>query len=170
MKTLYAKLLEVQQEIGSIKKDSVNPFFKSKYFDINSLLEQIKPVLNSKGILLLQGLTHEGESLCLTTELVEAETGDKVTYTAVLPNLGDPQKIGSSITYFRRYALQALLALEAEDDDANVASQGLNTKQFAQIRNDFEKGTQYTIEQWEKMSYEQKKILHQMKLSKKANQ
>jgi hypothetical protein len=37
----------------------------------------------------------------------------------VLPNLQDPQKLGSAITYYRRYTLQSLLGLQAEDDDGN---------------------------------------------------
>jgi len=115
MKTLYEKLLEVQKEIGAIKKDSVNPFFKSNYFDINSLLGAVKPVLNKHGLVLLQAL----EGLNLTTVIVEASTGDKISYSATLPVTVDAQKAGSAITFFRRYALQSLLALEAEDDDAN---------------------------------------------------
>jgi hypothetical protein len=39
----------------------------------------------------------------------------------ILPELNDPQKIGSCITYYRRYTLASLL-LQAEDDDANLAS------------------------------------------------
>jgi hypothetical protein len=39
-----------------------------------------------------------------------------------LPEINDPQKLGSAITYYRRYTLQSLLALQAEDDDANLAS------------------------------------------------
>ena len=38
-----------------------------------------------------------------------------------LPMIQDPQKLGSAITYFRRYTLQSLLALQAEDDDGNKA-------------------------------------------------
>lgn len=115
---IYKKLLEVQKEIGTIKKDATNPFYKSKYFDINSLLEQVKPVLNKHGVLLLQGLDKDS----ITTELVDAESGSKISFTSVIPQLADAQKQGSAITYFRRYALQSLLALEAEDDDANLAS------------------------------------------------
>ena len=37
-----------------------------------------------------------------------------------LPTIQDPQKLGSAITYFRRYTLQSLLSLQAIDDDANV--------------------------------------------------
>ena len=39
-----------------------------------------------------------------------------------LPELNDPQKLGSAITYYRRYTLQSLLALQSEDDDGNSAS------------------------------------------------
>jgi len=39
-----------------------------------------------------------------------------------LPEIADPQKLGSCITYYRRYTLASLLGLQAVDDDANVAS------------------------------------------------
>ena len=122
---MYKKLLAIQMEIGAIKKDATNPFYKSKYFDINSLLEQVKPILNKHGVVLLQGLdVIEGMSptLSLTTQLIDSESGEKVSFKCPLPAMPDPQKSGSAITYFRRYALQSLLALEAEDDDGNYAS------------------------------------------------
>ncbi len=119
---MHDKLLAVQQEIGAIKKDSKNPYFNSNYFDINSLLAQVKPILNKKNLLLMQPLSHEGSYLTLKTILFDCSTGDKIEYETILPDGGDAQKQGSAITYFRRYALQSLLALEAEDDDANSAS------------------------------------------------
>ena len=39
-----------------------------------------------------------------------------------LPTNLDAQKIGSAITYFRRYTLASLLGLQAQDDDGNSAS------------------------------------------------
>jgi hypothetical protein len=128
--SIYTKLLEVQKEIGAIKKDSTNPFFKSKYFDINSLLEQVKPVLNKHGLVVLQGLTNIEGKLALSTKIagVDKETSCELETICPLPEVADAQKAGSAITYFRRYALQSLLALEAEDDDANVASGKINKK------------------------------------------
>jgi hypothetical protein len=38
--------------------------------------------------------------------------------------MANPQKIGSNLTYYRRYALVTMLGLEDEDDDGNVASGG----------------------------------------------
>jgi len=120
---MYEKLLKVQMEIGVIKKDLTNPFFKSKYFDINSLLEHVKPVLNKHNLLLLQGLTNLNGKLALETTLIDlSQATASINFTCPIPECADAQKTGSAITYFRRYALQSLLALEAEDDDANMAS------------------------------------------------
>jgi hypothetical protein len=127
---MYEKLLKVQQEIGAIKKDKDNPYFKSKYADINSMLAVVKPVLNKHGLFLLQSLTNIEGKLALKTSIYEAEQkpitggGNVISDICPLPEMADPQKSGSAITYFRRYALQSLLALEAEDDDGNHASEG----------------------------------------------
>ena len=37
---IYTKLFNLQNELGAISKDATNPFYKSKYFDINSLIVQ----------------------------------------------------------------------------------------------------------------------------------
>lgn len=122
MKNILKKLLEVQKEIGSIKKESVNPFYKSTYFDINALLSQIKPILNKNGLVLFQPLTNQDGKWALATNISDVESGESIRDIVILPEVLDPQKAGSAITYFRRYALQSLLALEAEDDDGNSAS------------------------------------------------
>lgn len=118
---MYDKLLLVQKEIGAIKKDSQNPHFKNKYFDINTLLAEVKPVLNKHGIILTQALSH-GINCELMLNTVLWDGKDKLESLCPVPQGADAQKTGSAITYFRRYALQSLLALEAEDDDANTAS------------------------------------------------
>lgn len=128
MKALYEKLLKVQEEIGSIKKSETNPFFKSKYFDINGLLDAVKPVLTKHGLILLQPLNHEGTVTTLDTFIIDAETEAVFSSSTVLPDGIDPQKQGSTITYFRRYALQSLLGLQAEDDDGNIASSNASKK------------------------------------------
>lgn len=117
------KLLEFQMKVSSISKDSENPFFKSKYFDINKLLEIIKPVLNEMEVVILQPLRNVEGRPALGTVLYDIKE-DKILSdsTVTLPDLQDPQKMGSAITYYRRYSLQSLLGLEAEDDDGNLAS------------------------------------------------
>ena len=39
-----------------------------------------------------------------------------------MPQISDPQKIGSCVSYYRRYTLQSLIGLQSIDDDANIAS------------------------------------------------
>jgi len=117
------KLLEFQMKVSSISKDSENPFFKSKYFDINKLLEIIKPVLNEMEVVILQPLDNVNGRPALSTVLYDTkESKTLYSSTITLPDLTDPQKMGSAITYYRRYSLQSLLGLEAEDDDGNLAS------------------------------------------------
>lgn len=115
MKNLHQKLLAIQEEVGAIKKESTNPFYSSRYFDINALLDALKPVLNKHKVILLQPL-HETS---LKTILVDVESNETMESICTLPQNPDPQKMGAVITYFRRYALTSLLALEAEDTDGN---------------------------------------------------
>lgn len=113
------KLLEFQKRVTPIVKDSKNPFYKSKYFDINSLLAEIRPILNELGLVLSQPLSTSAGRPALRTLLVDVETGKTLIDEDIpLPENNDPQKMGATITYFRRYALQSMLCLEAEDDDA----------------------------------------------------
>lgn len=122
MKSLYAKLLNIQKEIGAIAKDSTNPFFKSKYFDINGLIAEVKPLANKLGLVIMQPLTTVGEKPAIETIIADPESGEVMSKITLLPENTDPQKFGSAITYYRRYALQSLLFLQAEDDDANSVS------------------------------------------------
>ena len=113
--SIYKQLLEVQKEVGAISKDSKNPFFKSKYFDINKLIEVVNPVLSKNGLVLLQPI----ENNKVVSRLFDAESEKCVESWLELPNLSDPQKIGSAISYYRRYTLSSLLGLQAEDEDGN---------------------------------------------------
>jgi len=121
-KNIYTKLLEAQKKIGSIKKDKTNPFFKSKYADINAYIDEVKPVLNECGLIILQPLVVKKGENFINTLIIDGETGEKVDSLVKLPDNPDPQKMGSVITYFRRYAIQSMLFLQAEDDDANKAA------------------------------------------------
>jgi hypothetical protein len=117
MKTnIYKKLYELQNELGAISKDATNPFYKSKYFDINSLIGQLKPLLQKHNLLLLQPITDNQ-----VRSIIYDLDGGSVESAMPLPNDLDAQKMGSAITYFRRYTLQSLLALQAIDDDGNLA-------------------------------------------------
>ena len=118
MKNIYTKRAAVKKEIGAISKDSTNPFFKSKYFDINGLLKHVEPLLDKNGLLLLQPITDG----LVSSQIIDVENGEKVESSLALPQISDPQKIGSCVSYYRRYTLQSLIGLQSIDDDANIAS------------------------------------------------
>ena len=132
MSNIYTKLLNVQKAIGPIAKDAENPFFKSKYFNINSLISQLNPILHNEGLVLTQPII-DGK---VNSVLTDTETKESVSSGIELPELNDPQKMGSCITYYRRYTLQSLLALEAEDDDGNKASGSAPNQKTAQKDDD----------------------------------
>jgi len=118
MKELLKALMNVKKEVGTLSKTELNPFYKSKYFDVNSLIEQVDPLLEKNGLLLLQPIiNNEVKSI-----IYHCESGNSVESSIQLTQFNDPQKLGSAITYYRRYTLQSLLGLQAEDDDANKAS------------------------------------------------
>jgi hypothetical protein len=138
----YEKLSAVKAEVGRISKDSSNPFFKSKYFDINSLLMHVEPIIQKNGLLLLQPIQDNiVKSIIYDTKGFSIESGINLT------GITDPQKLGSAITYFRRYTLQSLLALQAEDDDANLASKKTPAKEELKWLNkntpEFNKAVEY---------------------------
>lgn len=117
-KPLKNKISELRNQIGKISKDKENPFFNSKYFDINQLLDNLQPHLMELNLNVTQPL-EDGKVVTILEDLDSDETRRS---ELPLPDLSDPQKMGSAITYYRRYTLQSLLALEAEDDDGNKAS------------------------------------------------
>jgi len=122
------KILEVKKEIGSLSKNSKNPFFKSAYLDLNDLLNAVEPLLQKNGLVLLQPII--GNSV--HSAIYDCESGDEVCMSSIdIPaNITDPQKLGSCITYFRRYTLKSLLAIAETDDDGNLAAKPIPKKKL----------------------------------------
>lgn len=112
-------LLKAQRKMGAATKDAANPFFKSKYADLGSVMEVVKGPLNEEGISILQPVSSREGSHYVETILLH-ESGELIASEALRLELDktDMQKLGSAITYARRYTLQSLLSIPAEDDDA----------------------------------------------------
>ena len=119
---IAAALSKFQGEIANVKKDSANPFFKSKYADLGAVWDVIRPHLAANGLSVLQEPgTHENRVILATTLL--HSSGEYLRSTLTFPvTKADPQGYGSAITYARRYALQAVTGIAPEDDDGNAAS------------------------------------------------
>jgi len=123
MKNIIIALLKAQREMGNATKDNVNPFFKSKYADLNSVREAVTPLLNANGIVVLQPMCTVDGSEYVKTVLMH-ESGEILeSYTKIIcKSQNDPQAYGSGVTYARRYGLQSFMSIGADDDDGNKAS------------------------------------------------
>lgn len=116
-------LLEAQKKIGSAKKDAVNPFFHSNYADLGSVMEACKEALNENGITVLQPVGTDELGVYVETVLLHSSgewISDKLNLAVKEQN--NPQAQGSAISYARRYGLQSMVFIPAEDDDAEKAT------------------------------------------------
>ena len=124
MKNIATAFIKAQSEMSAPKKDNSNPFFKSKYADLNSVLEAVMKPLHNNGIAVLQPtVCIDGRNYVKTILL--HESGEMLeSFTEILyAKVNDAQGQGSGITYARRYGLQSLCGVGADDDDGNKASQ-----------------------------------------------
>jgi len=141
---IAAALLAAQKKIGSASKDAVNPFFKSKYADLGAVMEACKEALNDNGISALQPVGTSEMGTTVETILLH-ESGEWIsdTMTVSVKQSNDPQAQGSAITYARRYSLQSMMFIPAEDDDGERATQ------HAAPRSNYDKGGKITDKQKE---------------------
>ena len=122
---LAKALINVQRQLQPATKDADNPFTKSKYATLNSVMDSCREALLSNGIWLCQyPVPAEPGYLGLVTKLTHAESGQWQSSLAVVPlPKADPQGVGISMTYMRRYALSAMLGIVTEEDtDGEFAS------------------------------------------------
>ena len=127
---LSRAMLQIQRNLLPALKDATNPFTRSNYATLNSVMESCRDELLTHGIWLTQlpcpapvelGAGHIG----LETRLIHAESGQWISSMAVIPlPKNDPQGMGSAITYARRYSLCAMLGIVTEDDDGEGAKIG----------------------------------------------
>jgi len=127
---LATALAMAQMNIKGAIKDSNNPFFKSKYADLSSVVEAIRPAFGQCGLSYIQRVEpSDRDEVRVETILLHA-SGEWLSCGVLnLPvSKVDAQGYGSALTYARRYSLAAACGVAPEDDDGNAAS-GKNTTQ-----------------------------------------
>lgn len=151
-------LLEAKKEIGKVVKNAKNPHFKNTYADINAIIDTVEPVLMKHGLLLVQPII-EGK---VCTVIFHPESDGEVRSEIQLPTNVSPQQMGSAITYYRRYTLQSLLSLQADDDDGHTSSVGKKPKiETDRVKKAVEKGDEaikMLIEKFD-LTEEQKELI-----------
>jgi len=123
MKAVFQALVKFQSQLKPVEKGAENPFYKSSYADLSSILQAITPELTSCGLGIIQPMRVTESGTILITKIIH-ESGESIESEMFLPGHQDPQKYGSLISYYKRYQLQAMLGISTidEDDDANKAS------------------------------------------------
>ena len=120
---LSAALVAAQAEFSAVPKTADNPFFKSKYADLATVILHTQPILAKHGLAVSQHPTVvDGES-ALTTYLLHSSGQQLASTMQLCAAKNDPQGQGAAITYARRFAYMAVLGLVADaDDDGNAAT------------------------------------------------
>lgn len=119
---IAAALAVAQGQIKGAKKDSANPFFKSKYADLASVSEACRMQLSQAGIAVVQSPSSTPDGIVsVETMLIHASGQWMSEVLSVKPKDDGPQALGSVITYLRRYALAAFAGVAPEDDDGEAA-------------------------------------------------
>jgi hypothetical protein len=121
-KEIALALAKVQGAIIPPKKDTDNPFFKSKYADLAGVWDSVRGLLAANDLAFVQLPTTDGAKVSVTGQLLH-KSGECIEST-ITGSAKDqsPQAIGSCITYLRRYQMSAMLGIAAEDDDGAAAS------------------------------------------------
>tara|TARA_R110000850_G_C9652295_1_gene434552 strand:+ start:42 stop:569 length:528 start_codon:yes stop_codon:yes gene_type:complete len=139
VKEIAAALNKAQAEMSGAKKTSTNPFFKSSYADLAAVVEAVKTPFFENGLSYSQFPIFKDGFVGVETILLHV-SGEWISGELVLPmTKQEPQAAGSAITYARRYALQSIAGIPAEDDDGNAASKSTPKKQVNEVLSDIDK-------------------------------
>jgi hypothetical protein len=116
MKNLLKSLAAFQQECPVIHKGTSG--YGYTYADLPAIFETINPLLSKHNL----GFTQLIDGQDLKTILFHTESGETLETVTTVPQgvqlkgMNEFQVAGSSITYFRRYALSAMLGIVTDKD------------------------------------------------------
>ena len=135
---LINALVKAQNQIDNAHKDAKNPYFKSNYATLESVIEAVKQPLLDHGILFVQKSDLNDTGVCITT-VFYGHGGELHTGKLHVPaDKQDPQGYGSALTYARRYSLAMACGIGSGikveetgfDDDGNSATDSYNAKKM----------------------------------------
>jgi len=113
----------VQGKLTYAVKDSANPFFKSKYADLESVWDACRSLLADNNLCVIQmpGNYFEGR-MWLITKLCHS-SGEWIEQEMSVPVAKqDAHGCLGAVTYMRRASLSAFIGIVQADDDGNTAS------------------------------------------------
>ena len=160
IKELAIALNKAQAEMSGAKKSAANPFFKSKYANLEEVIACVKEPFADNGLSFMQFPITEDDRAGVET-IVMHESGEWISGSFMLkPTKLDPQGQGSSFSYAKRYALQSILGIPSEDDDGNAASakKPLMTAKDAASKLETAKTVEDLVKVWNSLPVDLKQI------------
>lgn len=132
---LYTRFIRVLNEVPNFVTDETAQAGNRtyKYLNLATILKTIKPVFEKHGLAFSQRVTFdnagEARQVIGTVETIIFDDKDlMVACSYPFFVTGDPQQVGSAITYARRYSLYAVLGIFPDkDDDGAYAKQRYET-------------------------------------------
>ena len=122
--SLFKALIEAAPDISSIGKSK--QAYGYKYATLDNLIDMLRMVLPKHGIWFVQTPARQNGVSTLTTRVFH-DSGEwiedtiEMTDTELQGKANDTQRVGASITYYRRYALSAIFGVAADEDvDGNI--------------------------------------------------
>jgi hypothetical protein len=117
LKNIAAAMILARAKFPAIHKNKLNPHYKNKYASLDSIIDAITPALCEAGVLLIQPTIIRDGLIILSTQLIHGASGESIESELIVPGQPDPQKLGSALTYYRRFSICSLLSIAADDDD-----------------------------------------------------
>lgn len=118
---LFTALAKAQDEMEIARKDCNNPFYKSKYADLQSVVGSSRPSLAKHGLSVIHIMEQQDQHTYMTTQLSHSSGQYIRSRVKLSPVKSDVQSLGSYITYMKRYCYAALVGVvTGEDDDAEA--------------------------------------------------
>lgn len=132
---LNKKFMQVLNEVPNFSTDeTANAGSRTyKYLNLATLLKNIKPIFEKYDIAFSQKVTFDGpgdgRQIIGTVETIIFDENEQQTVCSYpFFVTGDPQQVGSAITYARRYSLTTVLGIFPDkDDDGGYAKQKFDT-------------------------------------------
>lgn len=135
MSEVFSALAKAQGEIENVEKTKDNPFFKSKYADLATVLLAVRPTLAKHDLCIIQmPVSSEAGEIAVATMIGHKSGQYIMSALPCKPAKTDAQSIGSVITYLRRYSASSMVGIAQEDDDGNAGSMAPNGKPQEKIQ------------------------------------
>lgn len=122
-------MAKFQSEVKQPFKDANNPFFKSKYVPLESVVESITSIAPKHGISFVQWASNDDTGRVGVSTMIMHTSGEYIEFDPVYMNAdkNTAQGAGALISYLKRYSLSAVFGITSDqDDDGNHASGNTN--------------------------------------------